>query len=399
MSLITLILGVAISSVAFSSRTKTLALVQNGVNHHHGQFAKHSVTGTRMRQINAFETNILSSSFSSSYSYYFSTSSSLLANTNQDEDVDPDLFDFFDPLLSPHAYPSGVSPEKKPSLKSNDEIQEHRQRSFQQNEDRGLKKEFGIRLPNVEQNENNKKPSSSSTKGELGFKIQINAATSSSTMEEKKDEKEVDLFDYFDPLRSPHDYPDGIKLKTESTMSETAPPSLEVVGDNEEVTGSSVLTNPNNTGKKKKVGILLMDHGSKKKKSNARLQAMAELYQMTLGFDEDEEDNSTTTIFVRAAHMEIVTPSIPDGLKELKDLGVDEIICHPFFLSPGRHVKEDIPEIIENAIEELWGESTGAKPIPIVTTAPVGSNTQLMLGAIHSLVLENSQYLKTSLQN
>ena len=143
-----------------------------------------------------------------------------------------------------------------------------------------------------------------------------------------------------------------------------------------------------------------MDHGSRKEKSNARLQAMAELYQLTLGTDEDDEVENTPTIMVRAAHMEIATPSIPDGLKDLKDQGVDEIICHPFFLSAnGRHVKEDIPEIIGNAIEDLWGESSGATPIPIVTTAPVGSNTQLMLGAIHSLVRENSQYLKTSLQN
>ena len=77
-----------------------------------------------------------------------------------------------------------------------------------------------------------------------------------------------------------------------------------------------------------------------------------------------------------------------------------QIICHPFFLSAdGRHVKEDIPEIIGEAIDDLWGEASGATPIPIVTTAPVGSNTQLMLGAIHSLVRENSQFMKTTLQN
>ena len=66
----------------------------------------------------------------------------------------------------------------------------------------------------------------------------------------------------------------------------------------------------------------------------------------------------------------------------------DEIICHPYFLSPGRHVREDIPEIIEEAIASLQIE------IPVITTDPLGSNTQLMLGAIHSLVRENSQVLK-----
>jgi sirohydrochlorin ferrochelatase len=68
---------------------------------------------------------------------------------------------------------------------------------------------------------------------------------------------------------------------------------------------------------------------------------------------------------------------------------IDEIICHPYFLSPGRHVREDIPQIIEEAIASLQIE------IPVITTDPLGSNTQLMLGAIHSLVRENSQVLKS----
>jgi sirohydrochlorin ferrochelatase len=67
----------------------------------------------------------------------------------------------------------------------------------------------------------------------------------------------------------------------------------------------------------------------------------------------------------------------------------DEIICHPYFLSPGRHVREDIPQIIEEAIASLQIE------IPVITTDPLGTNTQLMLGAIHSLVRENSQLLKS----
>jgi sirohydrochlorin ferrochelatase len=66
----------------------------------------------------------------------------------------------------------------------------------------------------------------------------------------------------------------------------------------------------------------------------------------------------------------------------------DEIICHPYFLSPGRHVREDIPQIIGDAIASLKIE------IPVITTEPLGSNTQLMLGAIHSLVRVNSQLLK-----
>lgn len=423
----TLVWGVAVVSAGFSSKTTTLAFIQNDNNYR--LCAQMAVTEDRTRRIEGFGSPLVSSPFSPS-----SSASMLLANTDQAEEdnTDPDLFDYFDPLLSPHAYPSGVLPDKKPTFKSNDEIQKQQQQSSPQKVDGGSKGGFGIRLPIKEQNDeqnpssstkgaddqqqpqesyedafgirlpgteqNNEQKSSSSTKGDFGFKIRTNPTTSSPTMEEKDVEIEEDLFEYFDPLLSPHEYPDGIKPKKESISSVTAPPALEVVGNDKESSGNSGMANLNSNGKKKKVGVLLMDHGSKKEKSNARLEAMAKLYQMTLDTDEDEEDDGTPTIIVRAAHMEIALPSIPDALEELKDLGVDEIICHPFFLSAdGRHVSQDIPEIIGNAIEELWGESTGATQIPIVTTAPVGSNTQLMLGAIHSLVRENSQYVKTTL--
>lgn len=291
--------------------------------------------------------------------------------------VDPDLFDYFDPLLSPHAYPSGISPDQKPEFDINKKIEQERRLERTQSSEQ---KEFGFRLAVTEENPTTSRASAN---------------------EVKNDEKnEENLLDYFDPLRSPHAYPDGIKSKQESMLSmKTPPPDLEIVEDESHTSLSINAISSNSNNKKKKVGVLLMDHGSRKEKSNARLQAMAKLYQLTLESNEDENDENTATeIIVRAAHMEIAAPSIPDKLKELKDLGVDEIVCHPFFLSAdGRHVKEDIPQIIGDAIEDLWGGKTGAKKIPIVTTAPVGSNTQLMLGAIHSLVRENSQYLKLSL--
>mmetsp|Transcript_2990 Transcript_2990/g.6222 ORF Transcript_2990/g.6222 Transcript_2990/m.6222 type:complete len:376 (-) Transcript_2990:27-1154(-) len=370
---VNLLWGVALISAGVSSKT-AVAFVQNCWNFRHGEMTAVTLSFGR-----SFLTPLLSS------------------NANQAEDADPDLFDYFDPLLSPHAYPSGISPEKKTQYQSNEEVQEEQQRSPQNFKDSASKGQFGFRLSTDEQTDEENQSPPSSTKGEFGFKIRSNAPTDRPTMEQEDGAQDADLFDYFDPLRSPHEYPDGIKSNKELESSVATPSALEVVDDS---LGSNSRTNAISNGKKKKVGVLLMDHGSRKEKSNARLQKMAELYQMTLGTDEDEEDENAPTIIVRAAHMEIATPSIPDGLKDLKDQGVDEIICHPFFLSAdGRHVKEDIPEIIGEAIDDLWGEATGATPIPIVTTAPVGSNTQLMLGAIHSLVRENSEFIKTTLQN
>lgn len=64
----------------------------------------------------------------------------------------------------------------------------------------------------------------------------------------------------------------------------------------------------------------------------------------------------------------------------------DEIICHPFFLSAaGRHVSEDIPAILEEAISTMNIE------IPVTTTDPVGSQTDVMIRAIHTLVQEKAR--------
>ena len=58
-----------------------------------------------------------------------------------------------------------------------------------------------------------------------------------------------------------------------------------------------------------------------------------------------------------------------------------QIVCHPYFLSPGRHVTEDIPELVAAATKAV------ARPdISIVTTVPVGSSMEVMVGAISSIV-------------
>jgi len=159
----------------------------------------------------------------------------------------------------------------------------------------------------------------------------------------------------FDPLLSPHAYPNGTP---DLVLGD---PAVEQVSE-------------------KVVGILLMDHGSRNEESNLRLHELARQYQTTIG---------SSKVLVRAAHMEIATPSIADGLQSLVTAGVDEIICHPFFLSAsGRHVSEDIPRIVSSAIESLQIE------IPVETTAPVGANTEIMIHAIHSIVQKSSSVLR-----
>ena len=273
----------------------------------------------------------------------------LLRNSPSADDEEPDLFDYFDPLLSPHEYPNGINPDNSPK---NGDGEANGKSSSQP------KRPFGLDLISSEFPAAFV-PSSSSSLPTEESSSPTGAATDEDDQEptmnrfkkqEKQDGEELDLFDVFDPTLSPHQYPNGIP-STKRSSSQTT------------------LT----------VGILLMDHGSRNDASNQRLHDMARLYQNTLG--------DPQRIIVKAAHMEIASPSIPDVLNEFAELGVDEIVCHPFFLSPGRHVKEDIPRIVEDAIENLGLD------IPVITTSPVGSHTELMINAIHSLVEESSAIL------
>jgi hypothetical protein len=138
-------------------------------------------------------------------------------------------------------------------------------------------------------------------------------------------EPEPDLFDYFDPLLSPHAYPDGISPGTKPTMDmkesnkgtdkidsfarENRPALAEEPEYNQELS-SSGNSKPSGRGK---IGVLLMDHGSRNEASNSRLQHLAKLYQLSL-----EEEN----IIVQHCHMEIASPSIAEGLEMLMNQGV-----------------------------------------------------------------------------
>jgi hypothetical protein len=220
------------------------------------------------------------------------------------------------------------------------------------------------------------------------------------------------LFDYFDPLLSPHAYPNGIQpgerpkvdtsskremraatdeaieatspavgftssAATKSTQNEFFDPTI---SPHEYANGTPDQVIGSHSDTAKRTGILLIDHGSRRPDANQRLLDLAQRYQEFLG--------QANTI-VMAAHMEIATPSIKDGIASLLDAGVDEIICHPYFLSPGRHVQEDIPQLIQEAQQSL------NVLIPITTTDALGSNTDLMIQAIDGMVKKASAKIDT----
>jgi len=262
--------------------------------------------------------------------------------TSSDDD------DFFDPFLhSPHDYPDGVDngPEDGGSggvttpngLGAIDEIFESNASSFG----------FASMSPSSE-------PSSPPTQI-------INTNDNNG--------------DLFDPLLSPHAYPTGTDAGPITATSPTQSP-------------------PTN----KKLAILLIDHGSKREASNQHLQFIAETYQAsiiqrdaTANTEEEVSATSGRETVVRAAHMEIAEPSILTSLRNIiTNDKVTEIVCVPYFLSPGKHSTVDVPNLIAEAKQVLGEEGLLQHdeygPINILSSQALGTQLEFMLGGVDELV-------------
>jgi len=182
----------------------------------------------------------------------------------------------------------------------------------------------------------------------------------------QNEEGETDLFDFFDPRVSPHMYPDGIPDAPPQELSEPA-----ISADIMDI--PKINAAASTTRKVERVGILIIDHGSRREASNEHLEKLAVAYQ--------ESNRCPPHFLVGAAHMEIARPSIEDGLNDLIAKGASRIVCHPYFLSPGKHATEDVPALIAEATLRI------ARPdVTIITTNSIGSNVDIMVNAIGNVV-------------
>lgn len=83
--------------------------------------------------------------------------------------------------------------------------------------------------------------------------------------------------------------------------------------------------------------LLLIAHGSRRKQSNDEVVLLAD--RLKLNCSEQYE-------IIHAGFLELAEILIPDGIKKCVDDGATSIIVLPYFLNSGRHVVEDIPNIV-----------------------------------------------------
>jgi sirohydrochlorin ferrochelatase len=86
------------------------------------------------------------------------------------------------------------------------------------------------------------------------------------------------------------------------------------------------------------LGIIVVDHGSRKAAANDQLREVTELFQRV-----------ARTAIVEPAHMELAEPTIAQAFDRCVAQGATLVLVHPYFLAPGRHSTADIPRLTAEA--------------------------------------------------
>lgn len=108
--------------------------------------------------------------------------------------------------------------------------------------------------------------------------------------------------------------------------------------------------------------LLLIAHGSRRRKSNDEVVALTEKLKATCG--------DQYQIF-QAGFLEIAIPSIGTAIKNCVNKGATSITILPYFLNSGLHVIKDIPKEVATAQQQFPN-------IVIKTTLHIGASELMM---------------------
>lgn len=118
-----------------------------------------------------------------------------------------------------------------------------------------------------------------------------------------------------------------------------------------------------------KLGIIIIDHGSRRQESNLLLEEVARHFQQATG-----------AAIVEPAHMELAEPTLDQAFDRCVAAGAQKVVVQPYFLGPGRHWEQDIPALAAAAAARHLG-------IAYRVAAPLGLHP-LMLQLIAERVAE-----------
>jgi sirohydrochlorin ferrochelatase len=105
--------------------------------------------------------------------------------------------------------------------------------------------------------------------------------------------------------------------------------------------------------------LILVDHGSRRAEAHAHLEAIAERVRAR-----------RPGLAVHVAHLELAEPSVAAAIESAIAGGARELVIHPLFLAPGRHLGDDLPARVRDAL--------AAHPeIPVRITDPLGAHPGL----------------------
>ena len=107
------------------------------------------------------------------------------------------------------------------------------------------------------------------------------------------------------------------------------------------------------------IGIIIVDHGSRREESNQMLLDVVAMFR-----------SATDYRIIEPAHMELAEPSIQTAFDRCAHQGARLVVVHPYFLLPGRHWDRDIPELAAAAAERH-------KDISLLVTAPLGLHPRM----------------------
>ena len=114
--------------------------------------------------------------------------------------------------------------------------------------------------------------------------------------------------------------------------------------------------------KKKKRALIIVDHGSVLDEANDMLVQVMQMLR---------EDDECDFEIVHYSHMELAEPTISQAFDSCVADGADEVVVHPYFLFPGKHSTQDIPNMVREAARKHPGVSYRV-------TAPLGLHDKIV---------------------